>query len=324
VSIVVPAHGRPDELRECLRSVGAQTYRPLQLIVVDDASVDPIDPVVTGVGWPQDIEVHVRRLEQNGGPGHAREVGRSMATGRYIAYLDADDWWDADTLAKQVTALEQDPAASMAYCATVVSESIADAGGGTVRPRSDQAFDALIPELLHGRPWSTSSCLWRRSATDRIGPWSDLRTWEDYEHDCRAGCLGMRIVFVPGTVSYLRRTSSELHLSNRPPRDVGIDRARARLAMASELRRAGLAAAPDIGAPVVRLLVGSVIDVLGFGDRATARALVRAIASVSRRGWRDPLVVSLGAAAGLPGTDVGLRVARWARRRWAPSDQAPF
>jgi glycosyltransferase involved in cell wall biosynthesis len=89
ISVVVPFYNNGDVLNECLQSIGAQTHRNLQVIMVDDGSTDcgsgiarkwaAADPRFSLVQTP------------NGGPGKARNVGVEHATGEYLAFVDGDD-----------------------------------------------------------------------------------------------------------------------------------------------------------------------------------------------------------------------------------------
>src|SRR5580765_1809891 len=96
VSVIIPAYNRANLLAESLRSVNLQKYRPIQLIVVDDASDEPIRPSIDNVNWTGKIDVNVIRCPKNVGPGASRERGRLKSQGEYVSYLDSDDLWSPD------------------------------------------------------------------------------------------------------------------------------------------------------------------------------------------------------------------------------------
>lgn len=104
VSCIVPVFNGERYLREALDSILAQTYRPLEVIVIDDGSTDGTPRIVAGYG-PE-----IRYLFQpNAGPAAARNLGLRAARGELIAFLDADDLWHPEKLARQVARLQARP-----------------------------------------------------------------------------------------------------------------------------------------------------------------------------------------------------------------------
>src|ERR1700687_1983449 len=88
VSGVIPAYNTAEFLGEALDSVLAQTYKPFEVIVVDDGSEDETSQVVAA--WAGKVTcMHKER----GGPASARNMGVRGAKGEWIAFLDADDMW---------------------------------------------------------------------------------------------------------------------------------------------------------------------------------------------------------------------------------------
>ena len=104
VSVVIPAYNAGATLGDSLRSVLAQTLRPAQVIVVDDGSSDDTAAVAQGFGDPV---VLLRRA--NGGIARARNAALAVATGEFIALLDADDLCEPERLAVQVEYLRRNP-----------------------------------------------------------------------------------------------------------------------------------------------------------------------------------------------------------------------
>ncbi|GAB4137044.1 MAG: hypothetical protein Kow0040_23410 [Thermogutta sp.] len=105
VSVVIPAWNAARYLPETLRSVLSQTRPPEEIIVVDDGSTDDSAVVAERFG----PTVRVLRQE-NRGESVARNRGIEAAHGDWIAFLDADDLWHPDKLAKQLAAVRSDPA----------------------------------------------------------------------------------------------------------------------------------------------------------------------------------------------------------------------
>jgi glycosyltransferase involved in cell wall biosynthesis len=99
VSVVLPTFNREQTLARAVASVLNQSYRDLELIVVDDGSTDRTAEVMAGFDDPR---LRYLRLEKNGGASRARNAGLRAAKGEFIAFQDSDDEWLVDKLARQL------------------------------------------------------------------------------------------------------------------------------------------------------------------------------------------------------------------------------
>jgi glycosyltransferase involved in cell wall biosynthesis len=110
VSVIVPAFNAAPFLGEALESVFAQGLAGVEVVVVDDGSTDGTAEVARRFGRG------VRVLTQpRSGSGHARNVGLKETTGDLVAFLDADDVWLPDKMARQLPLLEKDPALGLVF-----------------------------------------------------------------------------------------------------------------------------------------------------------------------------------------------------------------
>lgn len=91
ISVIVPAFNAERDLERALKSVAAQTFQDWECVVVDDASVDGTAKIVEGLSHA-DPRFKLVPLAQNSGVQFARSTGVEAAEGRYLAFLDADDW----------------------------------------------------------------------------------------------------------------------------------------------------------------------------------------------------------------------------------------
>lgn len=91
-SVVIPAYGAAPYLARSLDSVARQTYLPLEVIIVDDASPIPITLPKAAAEWP--FSVKLLRLRVNGGGGVARNAGVEVCSTEYVVFLDCDDMMD--------------------------------------------------------------------------------------------------------------------------------------------------------------------------------------------------------------------------------------
>lgn len=113
VSIIIPVYNSEKYIEKTLQSVLAQTYENIEVIVIDDGSTDKSGEIVEKIA-KSDGRIQYFRIE-NGGPGNARNVGMSKATGEYIGFCDGDDVIKPDMYEKLVSYLEKADA-DMAFC----------------------------------------------------------------------------------------------------------------------------------------------------------------------------------------------------------------
>lgn len=102
VSIAVPAYNATRTIGEMIRSVLAQTFSDFELIICDDASTDDTNLVIQGFSDPR---ITLVRNSVNGGEGATRDRAISMACGKWVAMLDADDAWEPQRLQRLLTAI---------------------------------------------------------------------------------------------------------------------------------------------------------------------------------------------------------------------------
>ncbi len=116
VSVVIPCYNMEPYLAQTLESVINQTYKNLEVIVVDDGSKDKTADVAREF---EKRDPRVKLLVQaNKGASAARNNGLDHAKGKYIALTDGDDWWDLTKIEKHVAHLEKNPDVGCSYSAT--------------------------------------------------------------------------------------------------------------------------------------------------------------------------------------------------------------
>jgi glycosyltransferase involved in cell wall biosynthesis len=192
VSTIIPAYNRPEMLREAVASVLAQTYRPIEVIVVDDGSTDNTPRVGEEMAGQHPSEIVFLRKE-NSGAGPTREAGRQAARGEFIQYLDSDDLLRPRKFEIQVAALRQNPQCGAAYGYICVHPLDGPPKENPFKG-SGETRETLFPWILADRWWNTDAPLFRRTVCDAVGPWTDLRWSQDWEYDGRVGALGTRLV----------------------------------------------------------------------------------------------------------------------------------
>ena len=202
VSTIIPVFNRPVMLKEAVASVLRQTYRPIEIIIVDDGSIDETPQVAEALARKHPEEITVLHI-QNSGPGAAREVGRQHARGEFIQYLDSDDLLLPQKFALQIRGLKANIGCGAAYGRTRYRNS-----DGTVEPgawkRSGERIETMFPAFLRSRWWDTPTPLYRALVCTEAGPWTSLCLEEDWEYDCRIAATGVSLYYVPEYVCEVR------------------------------------------------------------------------------------------------------------------------
>ena len=192
VSVVITTHNRIKYLLEAISSVIAQTYRNIELIVVDDASDDETQTTLSNPSYDE-LLTYIR-IDKSEGGNHARNVGILRSSGKYIALLDDDDTWEPTKIEKQVRLIEHDEEVGLVYCGMTKF-----ANGGERIPddlsklmRGDLSTYSLIKKVC------LNSTILFRSEMARNGCLFDekVRYWQEYEFVIRVAQEWL-IDFVP-------------------------------------------------------------------------------------------------------------------------------
>ena len=99
LSIVIPNYNNSKYLDDCVGGILKQTYRPLEVLLVDDCSTDDTDIVV---GRIKDPRIKYIKNEKNSGAAVSRNRALRAANGRWVAFLDSDDLWKPEKLERQI------------------------------------------------------------------------------------------------------------------------------------------------------------------------------------------------------------------------------
>jgi hypothetical protein len=248
VSVIIPTYNRAGLVVKAIRSVQAQTYPDVEIIVVDDASTDGTCDVVREFA-ARDPRIKLVRQPENRDVQAARNTGVAHATGSFVNFLDSDDLLAPDKLKKQLALFEQYTDLDM-----VISQSLmfyetpgdtdfvwGPLGSGLVDYR-----DVLTALLRRTMNWAVLAPLYRRDFLDRLLPLpEDLTVSDDRELQIRAICHAPRLALTPEALDYVRihhdtgtHESSKGHLFDQPHALQA--QLRARQSMWRHIRDAGL------------------------------------------------------------------------------------
>jgi glycosyltransferase involved in cell wall biosynthesis len=189
VSVIIPAFDAAANIRQTLNSVLAQTYEEIEVIVVDDGSSDATSAIVDKF-VARDPRFHLIR-QHNAGVGAARNTAIRKARGKYIAPLDADDYWFPGKLEKQVARMEQSSRETgLVYCwSTVIDDQ-----GGLLSSCSHTVEGRLRRVLiLRNVVGNGSAPLLRASALEKVGLYLTRAEFQGGAQGCEDWDLYLRI-----------------------------------------------------------------------------------------------------------------------------------
>jgi len=180
ISCVVPVYNGERFVADAVKSILAQSYRPIEIIVVNDGSTDRTADVLAEFG-EQITVTH----QENAGQAAARNNGIQTATGNFIAFLDADDLWEPEKLERQMSWLAEHP--ELQICTCLMQNFWA--------PELADEAEAMR-DTQHARPFVATwqGVLAKREVFDTVGridtgaAYADVREWMH-----RARTLGVNV-----------------------------------------------------------------------------------------------------------------------------------
>ncbi|WP_397473818.1 glycosyltransferase family 2 protein [Pusillimonas sp.] len=202
ISIIIATHERPQLLLRTLTSVAKQTYRPLEVVIVDDGSGPATREAVQHWKKQARPEFAVRyQWQENQGPATARNRGVEAGQGELIQFLDDDDLMCPDTLAHLADALK-DARKGIAMASYQYWEN-GNPLGACIYPEAVGAEDALRTMIQGTWFVPIHGYLFTRSALEHIGPWNPVLTsQEDDEFLLRAAMAQIPLYPAPRAKVY--------------------------------------------------------------------------------------------------------------------------
>ena len=178
VTAIITTHNRLGLLKRAIKSVYAQTYKEMELIVVDDASTDGTQAYCESLPLRY---LHIPKAESRGG-NHARNLGVRMARGEYVAFLDDDDYWLPKKIEKQVALMESKDC-ELVHCGRRL-ELVGRDGEVTYRDKLPNPlhYGDMRRKILWVICTTTTNILAKRQALLDVGLFDEnLRFWQEYE-----------------------------------------------------------------------------------------------------------------------------------------------
>lgn len=214
VSVVMPAYNCDRFIGAAIESVLGQTHTSHEVIVVDDGSTDNTVQIVKGFG----DKVKLIEQSHSGLPAVARNRAIAASTGGYIAFLDADDLWEPEKLARQIAIFEQHPDVGLVcgnayHLRPEISDKKTDL---YLKPRQGSS-GSVMGDLLRDNFVITSTVMVERELLDQTGffceePWA--RAIEDYDLWLRAAAMSQLFYLDMPLAVYRDQTDSIRHLNS--------------------------------------------------------------------------------------------------------------
>ena len=188
VSIIIPCYNYSKYVLDAIRSVKAQTYENIECIIVDDGSVD--DSPVAIYGAIQGDDRFKMIQQRNAGVATARNHGATVSKGRFLMFLDADDFLYPDTVTMFASQLVRDRTLGLVYGGiTIVNED-----GAKLTGVSEWPGEFVLADQMAQKNQVPSCNLMRREAFFRAGGFrSHFKTGEDAELWTRIPLVGFNI-----------------------------------------------------------------------------------------------------------------------------------
>lgn len=205
VSVIIPVYNAGECLREAVQSVLSQTFRSVEIILVDDGSTDSITQTMI-----RSFGRRVRVVRQpNAGPASARNLGIRHASGEWIAFLDQDDLWTPEKLATQLNVAESTGADIIYTNARNFGEldRVAELRNDPCQMPSGDVFESLLLDNM----LTMAGVMVRASLFRSVGLFrSEVDGVDDWDMWLRASAAGAQFAAVPEPLTLYRWHSASL------------------------------------------------------------------------------------------------------------------
>lgn len=193
ISVVIPTHNRADLLPRAIKSVQAQTWTDLEIVVVSDGSEDDTKAVVEALAKDDDRIKFIEYFPARGG-NIARNTGIENASGEYVAFLDDDDEFMPEKLEKQMAVMQSDPQIGLVYTGVHIIYVNEDIAYSSIPKASGDLSKEILLDNIIG---TTSTVMARKDVLLKAGMFDvKLRALQDFDLWIRV-CQLCKIGHVP-------------------------------------------------------------------------------------------------------------------------------
>ena len=210
-SIIIPTYNRAIDLKRALSSLNNQTYTYFEVLICDDGSIDNTPEVVAD--FSNDLNIKYIKIANSGIPAIPRNLGIANAKGKYIAFLDSDDWWHENKLQLAFECLEN--GADLVYSDFYKVKSLTEKEIVRVR---DLKTNITTDLLKNGNAICNSSVVVRKSILDKVSFFNEGQeyiAWEDFDLWLRISKITNRFVHINQPLVYYWFGGGNLSTSER-------------------------------------------------------------------------------------------------------------
>ena len=189
ISVIIPTYNRRNVIMKSVESVLGQTYKNLELIIVDDASTDETYQLFENI---YDKRLKYLRYEKNQGACYARNYGVDHAVGEYIAFQDSDDIWHPTKLEEEMHLLIDDNS-DIVFCGM----NRRDSRHTFYYPATDIDLSGnIVEQILTDNVISTQTMLMKRKVLDDIKFDVSFKRFQDWDFSLQAALNNYKISYL--------------------------------------------------------------------------------------------------------------------------------
>jgi len=221
VSVVIPNYNRKESLVQAIRSALEQTYKPCEVIIVDDGSDFDISGYLRNAFQKAYHEglLKVFVNDENYGAAKSRNVGVDKSSCEYIAFLDSDDYWAEAKLGKQIAKFKANPDLDLVYCDQFLAVD------GVVKDSNKKMvnFDLLDELVNHWTAPNTSTLMYKKESFKKLNGFDEsLKSCQDHDLWFRVAIKGFGVDYVDEPLSFFELGSPDRISHNAKDRMSGV------------------------------------------------------------------------------------------------------
>ncbi len=203
VSVIIPAYNQEHFIEEAVQSALMQTYANVEVIVIDDGSSDDTREKIAAL-----TDTRIRYYwQQNKGLSAARNTGIRLARGEFLTFLDSDDRFLPEKIARLCRVMIDNPHLGF----TAGQAILIDENGRRIPRKFESVLPARPQDLLLGNPFHVGSVLLRKDWQEKTGFFDEnLRSYEDWDYWLRLSLAGCPMEVISEPVSEYRFHTAQM------------------------------------------------------------------------------------------------------------------